>query len=108
MTRDACLGLTYKPDVDDLQESPPIAITSQLARSGNERILVADPNLDTLPEKLVPLPNVSFCETIETVRDGDIIAVLVAHTAFQKIPREERMCPMVIDTTGLNTGFISR
>jgi UDP-N-acetyl-D-mannosaminuronic acid dehydrogenase len=47
MTRDACLGLTYKPDVDDLQESPPIAITSQLARS--ERILVADPNLDTLP-----------------------------------------------------------
>jgi len=102
----ACLGMTYKPDVDDLRESPAIAITSQLARTGEERILVADPNLDTLPEELVPLPNVSFCETMEAVRQADIVAVLVAHAAFRKIPREELMRRVVIDTTGLTHRFL--
>jgi UDP-N-acetyl-D-mannosaminuronic acid dehydrogenase len=41
----ACLGLTYKPDVDDTRESPAIEIASLLAAAGQERILVADPNL---------------------------------------------------------------
>src|SRR5215475_2416032 len=41
----ACLGLSYKPDVDDVRESPAIAIAAQLACAGQDRILVADPNL---------------------------------------------------------------
>jgi UDP-N-acetyl-D-mannosaminuronic acid dehydrogenase len=97
----ACLGLTYKPDVDDTRESPAIAIVSQLARSRQEHILVADPNLRRLPQELAPLPTVSFCETLEAVRNADIIAVLVAHSAFRKIPSEELMRRVVIDTTGL-------
>jgi UDP-N-acetyl-D-mannosaminuronic acid dehydrogenase len=97
----ACIGLTYKPDVDDMRESPAIAITSELAYSGQERILVADPNLTTLPKELAPLPNVTFCETMEAVRQADIVAVLVAHTPFRKIPREELMRRVVIDVTGL-------
>jgi UDP-N-acetyl-D-mannosaminuronic acid dehydrogenase len=97
----ACLGLTYKPDVDDMRESPAIAITAQLACSGQERILVADPNLTALPDELAPLPNVSFCDTMEAVRQADIVAVLVAHTPFKRIPREELMRRVVIDATGL-------
>ena len=97
----ACLGLTYKPDVDDLRESPAIAIASQLAHCGQERILVADPNLTGLPKELAELPNVSFCETMEAVRQADIVAVLVAHSPFRKIPREELMRRVVIDATGL-------
>src|SRR6267143_305138 len=87
----ACLGLTYKPDVDDLRESPAIAIAAQLARAGEERILVADPNLTGLPEELALFPNVSFCDTLEAVRGADIVALLVAHSPFRKIPREELM-----------------
>jgi UDP-N-acetyl-D-mannosaminuronic acid dehydrogenase len=97
----ACLGLTYKPDVDDTRESPAIAIAAQLARSCHEQILVADPNLGGLPEELALLPNVSFCETLESVRQADIVAILVAHSPFRKIPREELMRRVVIDTTGL-------
>jgi UDP-N-acetyl-D-mannosaminuronic acid dehydrogenase len=97
----ACLGLTYKPDVDDTRESPAIAIAAQLACAGHERILVADPNLTGLPEELATLPNVSFCETLEAVRQADIVALLVAHSPFRKIPREELMRRVVIDTTGL-------
>lgn len=97
----ACLGLTYKPDVDNIRESPAIAIVSQLARCGQERILVADPNLSALPQELAALSNVFFCETLEAVRQADIVAVLVAHTPFRKVPREELMRRMVIDVTGL-------
>ncbi len=97
----ACLGLTYKPDVDDMRESPAIAIVSQLARCGEERILVADPNLTGLPPELAALSNVLFCETMEAVRQADIVAVLVAHTPFRKVPREELMRRVVIDATGL-------
>jgi len=97
----ACLGLTYKPDVDDTRESPAIAIAVQLARCGDERILLADPNLTGLPRELASLPNVSFCETLEAVRQADIVAVLVAHSPFRKIPREELMRRVVIDATGL-------
>jgi UDP-N-acetyl-D-mannosaminuronic acid dehydrogenase len=95
------LGLTYKPDVDDTRESPAIAIAAQLARAGQDRILVADPNLTGLPDELAPLPNLSFCETLEAVRQADIVALLVAHSPFRKIPREELMRRVVIDATGL-------
>ena len=97
----ACLGLTYKPDVDDTRESPAIVIAEQLARCRQERILVCDPNLTVLPEELAALPNIAFCDTFEAVREADIVALLVAHSPFRKIPREELMRRVVIDATGL-------
>jgi UDP-N-acetyl-D-mannosaminuronic acid dehydrogenase len=100
----ACLGLSYKPDVDDLRESPALAIVGQLARGGQERILVAEPNLRALPPELADLPNVSLCDTIDAVRQADIIAVLVAHSPFRRIPREELLRRVVIDVTGLTHG----
>jgi len=101
----SCLGLTYKPDVDDLRESPAIEIVRQLARTGSEQILIADPNLSVLPEELAALSNVSFCDTLEAVRRADIVALLVAHSQFRKIPREELMRRVVIDVTGLTHGY---
>jgi len=100
----ACLGLTYKPDVDDLRESPAIEIVRQLARAGHEQILIAEPNLSALPEELAALSNVAFCDTVEALRHADIVAVLVAHSRFRKIPREELMRRVVIDVTGLTHG----
>lgn len=97
----ACLGLTYKPDVDDLRESPALEIAAALARGSDGRILVADPNLDQLPAGLAGLPNVSWCDTLDAVRQADIVAILVAHSPFRKIPRDELMRRMVIDATGL-------
>jgi UDP-N-acetyl-D-mannosaminuronic acid dehydrogenase len=99
----ACLGLTYKPDVDDVRESPAIEIVAQLARGG-ERVLVADPNLRALPEKLAALPDLALSDTLEAVRQADIVALLVAHSSFRKIPREELMRRVVIDATGLTHG----
>jgi UDP-N-acetyl-D-mannosaminuronic acid dehydrogenase len=99
-----CLGLTYKPDVDDLRESPAVAIVAQLARGGPDRILVADPNLRALPRELAEFSNVALCETIAAVRQADIVAILVAHSPFRRIPQEELLRRVVIDATGLTHG----
>lgn len=100
----ACLGLTYKPDVDDLRESPALEIALAVAESGAGRVLVADPNLRELPASLAEMPNVSLCDTLAAVREADIVAILVAHSSFRKIPPDELMRRMVIDATGLTHG----
>src|ERR1700741_4439132 len=58
----ACLGLTYKPDVDDVRESRALDIVGELARDEDARLLVAEPNLPTLPPPLNERANVTMCD----------------------------------------------
>ncbi len=102
----ACLGLAYKPNVGDTRESPAIEIVLSLARSG-QRILVADPNIPSLPNELKPFENVALCHTLEAVRQADIVAILVAHTPFKKISHEDLINRVVIDVTGITYGRIT-
>jgi UDP-N-acetyl-D-mannosaminuronate dehydrogenase len=95
------LLMTYEPDVDDTQESPAIAIAPQLACCGDARVLLADPNLTGQSEELASPSGVSFCKTLDAVRRGNIVAVLVSHLPFWKVPCEELTCRFVIDATGL-------
>ena len=99
------MGLTDGPDLDNLRESLAVAITSQLARSGEERVLVADPHLDTLPEELVPFAEFGFAKRKESRSEGGYNCRSRSPYGVQKISREALMYPMVIDTTGLNTDF---
>ena len=103
----ACLGLTYKPDVDDVRESPALDIVVELARDEDARLLVAEPNLRALPPPLDERANVTMCDTLAAVREADIVAILVAHSRFRRIPQEELMRRMVIDATGLTHRSIS-
>jgi UDP-N-acetyl-D-mannosaminuronic acid dehydrogenase len=97
----ACLGLTYKPDVDDLRESPALDIAIELARHTDGQLLIVDPNLRALPEPLAKFTNVKMCDTLRAVREADIVAILVAHSPFRRIPPDEFMRRIVIDVTGL-------
>jgi UDP-N-acetyl-D-mannosaminuronic acid dehydrogenase len=97
----ACLGLTFKPDVDDIRESPALKIALSLAQSEVERLLVADPNLRTLPGVLAGEPKVRFVDVNEAVRQADIVAILVAHTAFRKLNADDLARRVVIDATGI-------
>ena len=51
-TRMACLGLTFKPDVDDLRESPALRIATTLAERFGDRIVLVDPHVSALPPGL--------------------------------------------------------
>lgn len=97
----ACLGLSYKPDVDDLRESPALHIAEQLAEDDIDLRLV-EPHVVALPASLDGRNNVSLLRDAHAaVRDADIVVLLVAHSQFKSIRRETLQSRVVIDTVGL-------
>jgi len=99
----ACLGLSYKPDIDDLRESPALHITARLAEE-NVSLLVVEPNIAGLPGPLAELPNVQKKSFDEAIQEADIIVLLVGHAAFKDAPRDLLLSRIVIDTVGLWQG----
>jgi len=86
----ACLGLTYKGDVDDIRESPAIKVIELLRAEGFE-VRAYDPLVPTgaIPEQV---------SSIEAVISGaDAVLILTDHTAFKGLSLNDISCP-VIDT----------
>ena len=72
----AALGLAFKPDVDDLRESPAAEVVHLLQEEG--AIVKAFE-----PFKLEGLPGITCVNTLEeAVRDADCIVLLVHHAQF--------------------------
>ena len=99
----ACLGLAYKPDVDDLRESPALHITETLAAE-DINLIVVEPHLSALPERLAKFSNVIMEDADAAVRKADIVVVLVGHSAFRDAPRDTLLSRVVIDTVGIWQG----
>lgn len=76
----AMMGLAFKPDIDDLRESPAKYITTKVMQScNNANILVAEPN--------VKEHNVfKLTDYKEAYYKADIVAFLTAHTQFKGLP----------------------
>jgi UDP-N-acetyl-D-mannosaminuronic acid dehydrogenase len=89
-----CLGLTFKADVDDMRESPALAITRNLHREFPERVLVCEPHIKTIKDlRLVDL------ETL--LKKSDILLALVPHKLFKTIGYETIKKKILIDVCGL-------
>ncbi len=97
----ACLGLAFKANIDDLRESPALAITEALARETGAKVLAVEPYVDACPSKLAALSNVEFADTDEAVARADILLLLVDHDRFKLIEREQLARKVLIDTRGL-------
>lgn len=91
----ACYGLAFKPDIDDLRESPALEITKKLAEQGLN-ILAIEPNIEILPSKLSG--NVKLINLDES-HVADIHLVLVDHREFKDF--NWNILLNVIDTKGL-------
>ena len=70
----ACLGLAFKPNVDDLRESPALLITQRLIADGYD-VLPVEPNIRTHNALRLTPWNVA-------IDKADILVVLVAHKEF--------------------------
>lgn len=78
----ACLGLAFKPDIDDLRESPALEITHALAVKYPGRVMAVEPNIQSLPSKLKDL-DVKLTSLDEAQNTADVLVVLVDHKQFK-------------------------
>jgi UDP-N-acetyl-D-mannosaminuronic acid dehydrogenase len=81
--RIAILGLAFKPDVDDLRESPAAEVAHLLQKAG-ARVTAFE------PFKLEGLPGIPCAPDLKSVlKDADAIVLLVAHSQFAALDPAE-------------------
>ena len=91
--------MAFKPDIDDLRESPALGIAQKVAELGCS-VQIVEPNIDVLPKSL-GLPNVELVTLEEALVQSDAVCVLVKHKTFIKKSKEIRAKETVIDAVGL-------
>ena len=99
----ACLGLSFKPDIDDLRESPALEIAKQVSKMGFEKQYIVEPNIKDLPDEF----NSQFTELVELEKalvSSDILLLLVDHLPFKEINFSLLSEKQVIDTRGTWVG----
>lgn len=95
----ACLGLSYKADIDDLRESPALEIVQQLAQ-GIGQILIVEPFIKSMP-LTIPHETAKLVGLGEAIECADIVVLLVDHREFKTIDREKLQQKVVIDVKGI-------
>ncbi|WP_233880440.1 UDP-N-acetyl-D-mannosamine dehydrogenase [Paraburkholderia flagellata] len=98
--RIACLGITFKADIDDLRESPALQITQILAERHAGQLRVVEPNLQTLPDSLRNM-QVTLMTLNEAILDAHILVLLVDHTDFRNTRPDLKGRQRLIDTRGI-------
>jgi len=78
----ACMGLAFKPNIDDLRESPAVYIAARLISESVAHIFVSEPNIAS--HKTFNLFNY-----MEAYKNADIVVWLVAHKQFYDIPKDD-------------------
>ncbi len=95
----ACLGLAFKPDIDDLRESPALAIVTELGDLGCQ-ILAVEPHIKELPTK-VNGGTIALSGLDEALTAADVACVLVKHSAFADLGDRLPEGLKLIDVVGL-------
>jgi UDP-N-acetyl-D-mannosaminuronic acid dehydrogenase len=95
----SCFGLAFKSDIDDLRESPALAITQQISEIHTGRVLAVEPNISELPSKLAGKLNFADIET--ALSETDVLVLLVDHKEFKEIPVSAIAKYTVVDTRGI-------
>jgi len=95
----ACFGLAFKADIDDLRESPALAISTKLARLHPGELLVVEPHIETLPAVLFEHAQLV---TVEQAQGrAQIALILVGHKTFKDQPAEVWEKMSTIDACGI-------
>lgn len=91
----ALMGLAFKPNIDDLRESPAIHIVERVLQdSGDVDLFIVEPNVHQ--HKVFKLTNYQ-----EAVEKADIIVFLVAHSEFKELVFKEEK--VVLDFCGIKS-----
>ncbi len=94
----ACLGLAFKPDIDDLRESPAVKLTNMIAALGC-KVVAVEPNIKKLPRILSD--NVSLVTLAEALSCSDITCLLVGHSEFKSNAEHIQKKDPLVDVVGI-------
>lgn len=93
----ACYGLAFKPDIDDLRESPALQIAKGLFATHPGAVLMVEPNVKALPRSLAQAELVTLEKALES---ADIHVLLVDHKQFKAVSPELLEGKLIIDSRG--------
>ena len=85
----ACMGLAFKPDIDDLRESPALNITRRLIADGVD-VVAVEPNIKAHKD-------FEIADYKKAIEISDIIVFLVGHKEFKGLKIEKE----VLDFCGI-------
>lgn len=90
----ACLGLAFKPDIDDLRESPAVSIAKEVLIKGYD-LVVVEPNIQQHNK-------FELVELNEALNSADVLAILVKHKQFKEANKNGKFNrPGIIDFCGI-------
>ncbi len=90
-----CLGLAYKPNIDDLRESPALDIVRQLHNDlPDASIMACEPHVQSVEG--IPLHSLE-----DVLNKADIIVGLVSHSRFRSIARARLDGKVLLDICGM-------
>jgi UDP-N-acetyl-D-mannosaminuronic acid dehydrogenase len=95
----ACLGLAFKPDIDDLRESPAIEISTRLADLHSGELLVVEPHIEASPAVLNDRAQLVSVE--QALAQAHIAVILVGHSVFKKQDDSVWNRLIVVDICGI-------
>lgn len=95
----ACLGLAFKPNIDDLRESPALLITERLAHDKVGEIIAVEPNISEQTVSLARL-GVALVSLEEAMNKADVIVLLVDHDDLKAARIARTNEATIIDTRG--------
>lgn len=96
----ACLGLTYKANVEDMRESAAVRVVEGLAKRNAGHLLVVEPHAHELPPALLGF-DVRLVELEEALESADVVALLVDHNVFRAVNRDLLQDRELIDLHGI-------
>ncbi len=95
----ACLGLAFKPDIDDLRESPALNIAKQISLMKFNEVLLVEPNISKAPKEFKAGTKITLIN--EALKVADIVVLLVDHIQFKTMDLNLLSGKQIVDTRGI-------